>query len=403
SIAVDGLAERGRVYDGRALPGADQLQNVLASLGEFFDLGHVDTQRADEPSGAGGRHKVVSEPVEPLDDRNDLGLVLVRDRHEYFSAARGRETGGDERLPQSRREGAVDPHDLARALHLRTEVGVDVEQLRHRKDRRLERDELTGRPDPVRARVALGAERRTERDRHRELHQRDAGDLRKERHGPARAWIHLEHPHASVLHDELDVEKTFHGQRLRDAPCQGNDLVALGGKQILRGIDGVAVAGVDAGPLDVLHDPGDERLAPVGYSVDLDLLAAKIFVDEHASRTGFEGRMEIALEVVRSVGDLHAAALEHGGDRFLVERIEVQARRRVEVGRDGLWIAVHHDRSDTSVAERTGGLHAAAVELDALANANRPAAEDDSLWSLERSGLVFLFVRGVEVRRHRLE
>src|SRR5438132_1484583 len=86
-----------------------------------------------------------------------------------------------------------------------------------------------------------------------------------------------------------------------------------------------------------------------------------------------------------------------------VERIEVEARRRVEVGRDRLGIAVHHDRRHASVAERAGGLHAAAIELDPLPDADRTAPENDGLRPRERRRLVLLLVGRVEVRRHRLE
>ena len=149
--------------------------------------------------------------MESLDDLHDLGLVLVRDGDQDFPAARGREARGDERLPERGRERAIDPHDLARAFHLGTEIGVDVEQLRHREDRSLQRDEVPGRPDPVGAGVALRRERRPERDGDRDLHQRHAGDLREEGDGPARARVHLEHPHPSVFDDELDVQEALHG------------------------------------------------------------------------------------------------------------------------------------------------------------------------------------------------
>src|SRR5205823_7367993 len=87
--------------------------------------------------------------------------------------------------------------------------------------------------------------------------------------------------------------------------------VALGGQQVLRGIYRVAVAGVDARALDVLHDSGDEGRAAVRDRVDLDLLPTQVFVDKHASRTRFKRRPEIPLEVLRPVGDLHTASTEH--------------------------------------------------------------------------------------------
>src|SRR6266849_10290517 len=104
SVAVDGLAERRRVDHCRALAGAEQLQDLLTSLGELAHLGYVNAERTDERGGPGGRDEVVPEPMEPLDDRYDLGLVLVRDGHEDLPAPCGREASGHERLPESGRE-----------------------------------------------------------------------------------------------------------------------------------------------------------------------------------------------------------------------------------------------------------------------------------------------------------
>ena len=77
------------------------------------------------------------------------------------------------------------------------------------------------------------------------------------------------------------------------------------------GIDGVAVAGVDARALDVLHDPRHERVAPIADRVDLDLFSAQILVDEHATSSRLEGRSEVALEIVSAVRDLHPTTAEH--------------------------------------------------------------------------------------------
>ena len=70
------------------------------------------------------------------------------------------------------------------------------------------------------------------------------------------------------------------------------------------------------------------------------------------------------------------------------ERLEVEPVGRVVVGRDGLRIAVDHDRLEARLVEREGGMAAAIVELDALADAVRPAAEDDDLGLVRRLRLV---------------
>ena len=51
------------------------------------------------------------------------------------------------------------------------------------------------------------------------------------------------------------------------------------------------------------------------------------------------------------------------------ERLEVEAVGGVVVGRDGLGVAVDHDRLVALCLERIGGVHAAVIKLDALANA----------------------------------
>ena len=63
------------------------------------------------------------------------------------------------------------------------------------------------------------------------------------------------------------------------------------------------------------------------------------------------------------------------------QRLEVEPVGRVVVGRDRLGIAVDHHRLEALFAEREGRVTAAVVELDALADPVRPAAEDDDLRS----------------------
>ena len=99
--------------------------------------------------------------------------------------------------------------------------------------------------------------------------------------------------------------------------------------------------------------------------------------------------------------------------RLLVERLEVQARAAVEVGAHRLRVAVDHDRVDALRAQRHRGVHAAVVELDALADADRAAAEDHHGVRRERRGgrsLVLVLVGrvvvgrgGFELRRARVD
>ena len=86
--------------------------------------------------------------------------------------------------------------------------------------------------------------------------------------------------------------------------------------------------------------------------------------------------------------------VEHVLDR---ERLEVQPVGRVVVGRHRLRVAVHHDRRVAERAERHRGVHAAVVELEALADAVRAGAEDQHARPVVVDRLVLVLVRRVAV------
>ena len=60
-----------------------------------------------------------------------------------------------------------------------------------------------------------------------------------------------------------------------------------------------------------------------------------------------------------------------------VERLEVQARARVEVGGHGLRVGVDHHRAPARAAEDVRRLDGAVVELDPLPDPDRAAADDE--------------------------
>jgi hypothetical protein len=73
---------------------------------------------------------------------------------------------------------------------------------------------------------------------------------------------------------------------------------------------------------------------------------------------------------------------------FRRERFEIEPVGRVVVGRHGFRIAVDHDGLVTDLFQREGGMAAAIVELDSLADAVRTAAENDDLLPVGRRRLV---------------
>ena len=81
---------------------------------------------------------------------------------------------------------------------------------------------------------------------------------------------------------------------------------------------------------------------------------------------------------------LGIADVQHFFER---ERLEVQAVAGVVIGRDGLRIAVDHDRFDAELLQREGRVAAAVIELDSLPDAIRPAAQNHDLLAIRRRRL----------------
>jgi len=89
--------------------------------------------------------------------------------------------------------------------------------------------------------------------------------------------------------------------------------------------------------------------------------------------------------------------MDHLQHVFQGERLEVQAIGGVVVGGHGLRIAVDHDGLVAVLAHGQRRVHAAVVELDALADAVRSATQHHDLVALGRLCLALLLVGGVHI------
>jgi len=85
------------------------------------------------------------------------------------------------------------------------------------------------------------------------------------------------------------------------------------------------------------------------------------------------------------------------------EGLEEELVARVVVGGNGLGIRVHHDGLKSFLLQREGGMDAAVVEFDALADAVGTAAEDHHLLLGALAGLILVAVGRVKIGRGRLE
>ena len=109
-----------------------------------------------------------------------------------------------------------------------------------------------------------------------------------------------------------------------------------------------------------------------------------------------EDRDAVLFEGFRELQRRLAAELDDDADQLAVflfrlqdldhvfsgQRLEIKPVRGVVVGRDGFRVAVDHDRFIAGILQREGRVAAAIVELDALADTVRTAAEDDDLFAV---------------------
>ncbi len=133
---------------------------------------------------------------------------------------------------------------------------------------------------------------------------------------------------------------------------------------------------------------------------------------DHVRRRA-DDRHAVRFEIERELQRRLAAVLHDHADRlFLVDdfehvferqRFEVQTIGRVVVGRNGFRVAVDHDRFVAVFAHRERGVHAAVVELDALADPVRAAAQHHDLLVVGRVRFALFLVGRVHVRGFRRE
>src|SRR5690606_13686026 len=82
---------------------------------------------------------------------------------------------------------------------------------------------------------------------------------------------------------------------------------------------------------------------------------------------------------------------------FEGQRFEVKPIRRVVVGRDGLWIAINHDRFEAGVSQSERCMATAVVKFNPLSYSVGSTAQDDDFLPVIRICLIFRLVSGVEV------
>ena len=116
-------------------------------------------------------------------------------------------------------------------------------------------------------------------------------------------------------------------------------------------------------------EPGAQRVPVLPVLGQVDRLGAGA-EDEAGRKHPGQLQRRLAAEADDDAG--RALRLDDVQHVLLGQRLEVETVARVVVGRDRLRVAVDHHRLVAGVAEGEAGVHAAVVELDALADAVRP-------------------------------
>ncbi len=144
-----------------------------------------------------------------------------------------------------------------------------------------------------------------------------------------------------------------------------------------------AVAGVDAGPLDVLEQPGDQHLLAVADGIDVDLDALEVAVDaDRPVGVDDRGQRELAGQVLGRVAEVDGqpADDERGPDDDRVADPLGQRQRLLDaVGHAALGLRdaepVEQGREADALLGLVDGLEVGAQERDAAGGERRGEVE----------------------------
>jgi hypothetical protein len=124
--------------------------------------------------------------------------------------------------------------------------------------------------------------------------------------------------------------------------------------------------------------------------------------DRHARRFQRRRQLQRGLAAILDDHAQQLALCSFGLDQlqhvFGGQRFEIEPVGGVVVGGDGFGVAVDHDGLNAHLFEREGGVAAAIVKLDALADPVRAAAQDDRLLAVR--GRAFAFAAALIGRIH---
>ncbi len=235
----------------------DAIADVRPSFVDFEDNVDLEPVGAQVGRRAARGDQAEAEGQQVACNGQHVRLVVVVDADEGTPFERQLLSRAELRLGEGGAEGLRAAHHFARALHLGPQDRVDPGKTHEREDRRFHEDargvEVVHQPEV--------GKRLARHDARGHLGERHARRLRQIRHRPRRARVDLDHVDRVVLDGKLRVHQPDDVECPGDTPGVVTDRLEVPlGDEVGRD-DARAVAGVDAGLLDVLHHAADDHAA----------------------------------------------------------------------------------------------------------------------------------------------
>src|SRR5579872_3610592 len=172
-----------RIEDQLDIAVLDGIDDMGTAFGHLIDPDGADTVFGQIALRARGRHHPKARLVEEPDCLQYPHLVVILDRNEYGPALRQAGAAAELAFDESDVVVAVDSHDLASRLHLRSEHGIDCWPEPGKREHRLLDADMPRAAEFEALRLELKTlERFAGHDSRRDLGARDAGHLGDERH-----------------------------------------------------------------------------------------------------------------------------------------------------------------------------------------------------------------------------
>ena len=315
-VTHGGILHRSGVDDVAQLPGLHQGVNPVA----FRGVGHGGNRNAQGGNGLGGAFCGIegqTQIIEPLGQGDHFRVVsgLHAEQHPGGFAGvqvRHGEACGGESLEHGLPQGPADAQHFAGGLHLGTQNGVGVVELFKGEYRHLYR--IVGGCPVQSIPIAQLRQPGAQHDPGSQVHHGHSGDLADVGHGAGGPGIDLDDVQLILVDQVLDVHQPFGAHGQGQLPGTLADPVEKFVAEIVGGINGDGVTAVNACPLDMLHDAGNQHVLPVRDYIHFQLGAGHIFVDEHriVNASG-EDPLHIPLCLLRTPGDGHVLPADDVG------------------------------------------------------------------------------------------